>query len=321
MRKFYRDKPSDAIAQAYLRQYEGPSKHHPYQHGDAWMLREDLSNGLFPYDWRKRKEQFQVTLQNIPEHFQQHLIDALPTRDERHHFNEAILESVEEIADNLVRYGRAVYEFVQFTETKPKEFILMDISDLDLVIKDKVVIQRNIPLRAQQELNLPSSIEIPRTKCFIIDFPETVGGRDKYMKLLNDLSKPFDESFYGFAMSHIERKMPEYNFNEHSRINKEFLWSATREIGWHHRSVGDENDLCFPHYAILRRLRFRRSKLILRDHILENLISIIKDIGKQLEIALEIKITNTLQSASEIDTAILGWQNGTLEYKDALKFT
>jgi hypothetical protein len=125
MKKFYRDKPSDAIAQAYLRQYKEHEEHSPYQGGDAWMFREDFSNGLFPYDWSERKEQLQVTLQNVPEHFQQYLIDALPTRDERHYLNEAILESVEEIADNLVRYGRAVYEFVQFTETKPKESAIL----------------------------------------------------------------------------------------------------------------------------------------------------------------------------------------------------
>lgn len=321
MKKFYRDRPSDAIAQAYLRQYEDSDEHYPYQQGDAWMFREDFSRGLFPYDWRTCEKQFQVTLHNTPAHFQQLLVDVLPARDERDDLNEAILESVEKIADNLVRYGRAVYEFVQFTETNSKEFTLMDISYLDLVIKDKVIIQKNIPLRAQQELSLPSAIEIPRTKCFIIDFPETLGGRDKYMKLLNDLSKPFDESFYGFAMSHIERKMPEYNFNEHDRINKEFLWSATREIGWHHRSLGDDNDLWFPHYAILRRLRFRRSKLILRDHIIENLIAIIRSIGEQLDIGLEISIQNSLQTVSELDTAISAWQSGMLEYKDAMNLT
>ena len=144
---------------------------------------------------------------------------------------------------------------------------------------------------------------------------------DQLLKLLDDLSKPSDEALYQFSLSNVERKMPEYNFSEHLRINTEFLWSATREIGWHHRSIGEDNNLWFPHYAIFRQLRFRHSKLILRDHIIENLIAIIQDIGKRLGIGLEISIKNSLQTISELDNAISAWQNGDLEYSNAMKRT
>lgn len=287
---------------------------------DANMLREDLHLGIIPYD--RNKENIEISLSQSSKEFEEGFIKPLPNqyyRDSYNSIKKIILEFIEYVMLHIREKGIAYFELVEELNTdSPKKFHLVSFFADDIVEKKHFLIQR-FTKENQAKFNLPAENKISKAKCFIFRWPELLGGVESYKKIIRDLSGSDEmEKIYSLQMKAFQGKLRSYNFIEHNRILENIKWKITKDIGWHHRRYNDYEQPGTEHYKFGRLLKFKRTKIIIRDSIIEKTKDIINKVSKEFELNTKLEIKGLL-SLAEIEYYIDEWYRGTLEYSDVIK--
>lgn len=241
--------------------------------------------------------------------FEKLLYDLLPSDQRRHSatFNDIVLETIKLIANHLTHKGYVIFEFVTSIDINDETiYKLNTVFSAELKLKKNNVIQVLHPNVAEQQST--KSISIPKSKCYIIEFPSVLGGKEKYLKFLEDFRMIENESPMMAFFRNPLNGQPGYDSAEHQRLNDLEFWRKSKQYGWHHR--GDSNKMFSSYYYIYRHLNFKKTKIILRDYIIEQLNSIIRSISKQIaDQQIELKIEGLIP-INTINERLKDWENG-----------
>lgn len=212
---------------------------------------------------------------------------------------ESILDIIETISSRLAIKGYCVFEKITSTDGR----LTLKIIQGDVIVRNKKVIQI-IPKDNTQKLSNKSII--PKSKCFIIEFPNKICSSKQYRKLLTqigkiDLKNPLHSALNPTKLS----SLPGYNTIVHHEKLELYLKRLTRKISWHHRENFSPSDNFSNYYSTLRSLKFIRTKIILLNHISDFVESIVADIfGNSI---LKIHYLKTL---NEIELIIKNYEDG-----------
>lgn len=303
---------SDRASKLYFRKYP------PVGEFYSTMLIEDYSQNIASQYGNSRKN-IHCSIEPNPEKDIELFKELFP-RFERHHWNDdltdIVLRSIEALASMLVSKGRIVLEYVRYLdEDRGTIFRLEPIQAEKLIIKRNSVIQI-IPDDIAKEQMCVNKVVIPRGKCYIIEYPRILGGikrycssLDKFKKLgsLSPLVSYFNNNFDGFT---------DYNYIEHHKMYELELWNKSKFVNWHHRQYSGKDFSSF--YVVNRRLRFQKTRFILRDHIIQELKTIFNSCSKKIGLESEL-IIEGITPISKVDETIIKWQNGEIGEKEVME--
>jgi hypothetical protein len=277
------------------------------------MLIEDFGRNVVPIYGSKSEV---VTCELDPDNKEiiKSLYELLPSHRQHYRpsFNEIILETIEYITQHIVNRGFLVLELVKYKDVNEREFYKLEtVYGEDIKIKRDIITQI-IPDDVAQELG-KNKIEIPLEKCFVIEFPKSLGGKEKYLQFLKEFRELAKQSpMMNFLNNPLQGKAG-YNLTEHQRLHDIELWKKTKTYNWHHRESGGEKISGF--YHIYRHLLFRINKIKLRDYVVEELCKIVSTLSETvLGQKAELKIEGLLP-IDKVEEKLEQWKTGQLDPK------
>lgn len=296
-------KSTDRISLPYFRGMFAPTKREPYTN----MFVEDFQNIVPIYD---RENKIKCYLTPVDQDFEKILMELLPSVHgyNNRSFTEVVLNSILFIARYLVDSGQVILEFTTKVDLNEElNYELVSVRGDEIKVEGEKVIQVITPKPDLQLFNTEIK-EIPRDKCYLIEFPESLGGASTlldFVKKVGEMGEEFNNiGFFNNPLNNTKG----YDWQEHHNAYETTFWRYTKTYHWHHRSLS--RDKLSSYYDIYRRLMFRKNQLILRDHIIKELCLIITDIALKFEKRVELKIEGLL-TISDIDLALEIWKKGT----------
>lgn len=277
---------------------------------NSHMFMEDLYQHIVPV-YGNYYDNIKCYLEPSNSGFEEQLGKILPAfnRGYREDFKEIILSSIRYVAARLVQQGFLVFEFVKTKDFAGNEhFKLEDVYGLDVTVK-KDNIEQVIPDDALQIHNVTNPIVIPRSKCYIIEFPDALGGKNKFIQFMKEFKTLGEQSPMMCFFSNPLSGKPGYNVIEHQRLHELELWKKSKRYNWHHRGIHDKE--LSPYYNTYRRLLFSRTQIILRDYVVKELKALLSNIGLKLGHNLELRVEG-LTSLSTTDKKIKDWETGNI---------
>jgi hypothetical protein len=299
------ERESDRISLWYHTNIREKSEHH------SSMFMEDFYQNIVPL-YGEANESVQCELVPEDEKLYQEFTKLLPTLRTRYEndFKFSVLGAIHYIANYLVNQGFIILEFVTIKEFDDSvSYNLVSVTGEKIKFSRKNIFQF-IPEDAAKEYNIAEPIKIPRDKCYIIEFPKSLGGKKKYTKFLKDfrylgLKSPLMSFFNNNLKTSVG-----YDVNEHQRLHEIEMLKKSKLYNWHHRGINNKSFSSY--YDVYRRLHFSKTKIILRDFIIDELKKIIEDISEKIENKVELTI-NGLISQQDIDVILSQWNTGELK--------
>ncbi len=284
---------------------------HDEQEHYLYMFMDDFSENIVPIYSLKYKN-VQCTLTPANKNFQEQLSKLLPSYQNHYKkdLNDIILRTIQFIAQHLVHYGYLILELViQKDINKKVSYRLESICGKEVKIDNNNIIQI-IHDNTAEYLKIFKPIVIPIEKCFVIEFPKSLGGKEKYLKFLQELKELGQQnpimSYFGNPLT--EQKG--YDITKHQRLYDLELWRKSKVYNWHHRESNGK--LFSGYYYFYRHLQFQKSKIELRNFIIEQLKEIISKLSEKLGSKTELNIEGLI-SIAKIDEALEQWRTGKLE--------
>lgn len=255
----------------------------------SWMFIQDFHQSILPIQ-RSKQENLTIEIEPKDPSLEALIIEILGDSRPfmREDFTKTIIDFTEQIASYVTHYGFIVFEYVTYKDINDNlSYRLKIIQGEETKIRKRKVIQL-IPHEAVKEFSLPKEIEIPKSKCYVIEFPNSLGGKKDYIKFLREFKEFGSKTPF---MNYFKNKLvgqPGYDLNEDQRTHELELWKLTNKFGWHHRA--NSNKLFSQYHYVYRYLRFKRNKIVLRDSLLENVKGIITEIGGRFNKKITLKI-------------------------------
>ncbi len=185
---------------------------------------------------------------------------------------DAVLDSIRYIAGLLVQEGFVIFEFVTMVEDD-ETFSYRLVPVLGSVkIEDQSVTQI-INARQTGTDSPEQKIIIPRQKCLIFHFPESLGGEKEYKEFMEKFRRD-SKSVPMMRMFSAESLMGAkgYDLTKHQRMAELRLWKRTQLFGWNHRDYSNKHFSSY--YSVYRSLKFKRSKVLLCDYVISALLEV-----------------------------------------------
>jgi hypothetical protein len=208
---------------------------------------------------------------------------------------EIIADLLDSISRELVHNGHCIFEKIHNQETK--ELLCLKIISGNTKIKRANVIQ-TLSKKMSYENKTKRKVYIPKSKCFIIKFPKEVTSEKNYLKMLDTMFKIDSKNpLHSFLKPTNLNKTNGYDFMDHRERLDIILRKLTNPISWHHREQFS-NDKFSTYYSTLSDLNFRRTKMLMMQHIL----FFIKDMTERIfsDAVLSIKYYKKIEDLDRI---------------------
>ena len=229
---------------------------------------------------------------------------------DRLNLEDSVLDLIEFISARIARNGYCVFEIIKGGDDLTKLKVVLG----DIQVKKKEVVQL-IPSDIAKELNCKTKISIPRTKCFLIEFPKVICSGKKYKKILKEMGEIDDnDPMYSILNPSNLTKIEGYDPMKHRKKLDLILRQLTRDTSWHHREHSSSRDIFSNYYVTLRSLRFKRTKIILLKHIFDFIESIVANIFEGP--ILKIEYAKTIE---DIDKIIENYEIGKFTHEQHMK--
>ena len=220
------------------------------------------------------------------------LNEKFPNSDRwRNNLNESILNFFAMISSELIYTGVCAFEKICIKDSS--EFIALKLISGKLEFKKDKIIQY-----VTDESRNNIQVFIPIEKCFIIEFPDEICSTKEYLKILDEMLVIDNKNpMFSILNPSALNKISGYNPMEHNKKLDLILWGITKKISWHHRSQFSKKELFSPYYLTLRDLKFKKTKLILMNHIFKFIEEMIENIFSDTKISIAyIKKYKTLMN-------------------------
>lgn len=260
------------------------------------MFQEDIHTAILPMRGWHPASKFQINVTPADAAAAAMIALALPgeygpTSD----IHDAVTHFFERATLYLTWYGKVLYEIAFDYDENPKPVAFRLVQVPNACIHDATAFcwqflsaarrhemgvkntDRRILSRTLDSVRL-----IPRSRMLIIEMPRELGGSRGLLRTMRALSHASRSAFPELAIAELNQSGPKsgFDFAVHRKETELHVARATRFIGWPMRSTADETTLEF--YRLHRYLRFERSKIIIRDHILDRLNDALSRAGKEL---------------------------------------
>lgn len=212
----------------------------------------------------------------------------------RLNLNDAVLELLETISSKLVHNGNCIIE---------KIYENGNLNRLK-VIRGEVKIKRNtiiqiVPIDIAKKMNCDTKIIIPKSKCFILEFPKEVCSSKDYKNILEQMVKidSKDPMLSILNPSNLS-KIKGYDPMKHRDKLDIILRRQTRKISWHHREQFSSRDKFSNYYSNLRALKFRKTRVIMLNHLFDFIKLIVEN--SFTDTKLNITYSKTIEDIDNI---------------------
>lgn len=276
---------------------------------DLRMFKEDFHQSIVSS--YKNKDNVRCLLEPNNKLFEENISALFPSRyGYNNTLNSMIVGAIEYIASNIVNFGSLIFELVKCEDINHNTlFKLMPI------YYDRLKIERKSIMQIYTLNDRVEKVKIPKDKCFIIEFPKSLGGTKGYLKFIKSFAE-IDNlspmlSFFNNPLSNQKG----YNISLHQKRQELELWKRSKIFYWHHRSGLGYDKNFSRYYSIYRQLKFSRTKAILREHIIENLKEILKSLSDIMGIDTTLKIEGLI-TLNQIEEKIEKWEKGKLDYEE-----
>ncbi|MHA7843014.1 MAG: hypothetical protein ACX93I_06815 [Winogradskyella sp.] len=228
----------------------------------------------------------------------------------RSNFSDEILELIETISNQLINKGFCVFEKI-YDEGK--------LARLKVVVGEYKIKRNNIiqiiPNDIASKIKSNTRVFIPKEKCFILEFPKRLCSSKDYLYILKKMAE-IDAKYPMFSILNPSNlsKVNGYDAMKHRYKLDLALRQLTKKISWHHRAQFSSRDKFSNYYSTLKSLKFRRTKIILLNHIFDFIKSIIEEIFDGT--TLDISYTKSLD---EINKIIKDYEKGIFTNDQHLK--
>lgn len=279
----------------------------------CFMFIEDFYQHIVPiYGVKHDKVQCSIIPHNP--NFEATLVDLLPYTHQfgEPDFKDAILDTIQEIAYHVVHHGSVVWEFVRSRNEDGDDSYKLEVVRGDNVVVKKKFIVQELPDEVVKKRGCPRVIKIPRTKCFIIRFPETLGGYKKYIRFLSDFRKLEQDSKTRRYLKNPLAGFRGYDIKEHNRAHSVALYRKSKLFMWDHRD--SRNEMLTSYYNMHRRFSFGKTRIMLRDHLIQELERIVSELSTRFGEKAMLKIEG-LPSLDSVMGTLSKWESGELDVR------
>jgi hypothetical protein len=268
------------------------------------MFDEDFAR-LFLSVNRKSGNLFEIVSND--DELMKKLLGNLNLRYTPHSIDETICELVEEIAQSLIWFGRSYYFLRDDTEQAKIHLTLLHSGGVMRIFGKHIqwVPKRRERHWARDDEELPREIRIlDATKVMRFDMPTSIkrmlSAQNRTLAVLDKCQ--FKVTNFQPRVTH-ENPNPtnHFDFRVWNDTQERVLCRATRCTGWHGR--GHSSLRCSDFFVCHRLIRFRRSQLLLRDDIVNQLSAELSRVGKgyKTEFSVEILGTDELPSVAHLN--------------------
>jgi hypothetical protein len=281
--------------------------------GNEFIFTRDLPTGVMPISGISGAERYRATLEPADEDSVDRITRLL---DVGQYSQDDLSEAVREFVENATNYigysGEVFYEIAQTPERgrDPAGVRLLALPP-GLVVRTPRAYYQVIPKADRKELGKGWAIRIPRAKVWRIMLPRHLGGvrqHRRMLKLLRKWSSPTPS--FMFRRNDMGRGAG-YDFTAHDKACDIGTQRATRRWGTmpsFFRVKGTTE-----YFSFARSLAWKRSQAQLRDHILEELNSLLRHLGFTSQIVVE-----GLTSPEEVGEMMSKLQRGDVTVKEAM---
>jgi hypothetical protein len=226
---------------------------------------------------------------------------------------------IEESAQSLFHYGKAVFEVVCVKTDEGAISLLKFHSVYSPSIRRILgVYVQNIPWKTAKFSRIKAGIKIiPSKNILYVKFPRKLGGIRAYRKVVRDLGFISKELLPPFHLEALKNQNNVgFNFSEYIWQRYIMKGKITRKYGWDQRKQNNNDTL--EYYSIYRHLEFAKSQAIIREHILEKLNAKLKDNPVSLANAI---VCENILSSSVVDEEFKKLKLGDTEFTELWKRT
>ncbi|PQB06904.1 hypothetical protein BST83_06870 [Polaribacter filamentus] len=224
----------------------------------------------------------------------------------RLNLNDAVLELLETISSKLVHNGNCIIEKIY----EDGNLICLKVVRGEVIIKRKNVIQI-IPANIAKEINYKTKVFIPKAKCFILEFPEEICSSKDFKYILEQMVKiDSKDPMFSIMNSSNLSKVKGYDGMKHRDKLDIILRKLTRKISWHHREQFSSRDKFSNYYSTLRALKFRKTRVIMLNHLFDFIKLIVEDSFPDTK--LNIAYSKTIE---DIDNIISDYEKGEFSHE------
>jgi hypothetical protein len=279
------------------------------------MFIQDLYSSVVPFS-KRRSRTAEITGKEDAREKALGLCRSLARYDSRD-VTQAVVGAIEDIAMRLAWNGRAFFEVIQ--QADEPQITLNSFSSWHLLHLPAIYIQfipkadREHFGRAERHyirkiMNLISAKDVWK-----IEIPRRLGGYSSYKRLLRGFKRVPDVG-PDFLTSDLKQRQFTPNFDPGAYFDAQvqYISRITRGWGWNRRDFSLKYDTEF--YTFHRTLRFKWAQALLREHIITELNSLLKN----YRIDAAINLTGVLTSG-EIAVIRTDVMLGKLHYGEALK--
>ena len=294
------------------------------------MFQEDIYTAILPMRGWSPTSKFQINVTPADASVETIIALALPGEYGRNSdIHDAVTHFFERTSHYLTWYGKVLYEIAFDYDENPKPVAFRLVHVPKACIHDATAFywQFISPAR-RKELGVPNAAGgalrrkidnvrlIPKNRMLAIGMPSELGGRRALMRTIRALSCASRSSFPELAISEMNYSGPKcgFDFAVHRKETELHVARATRLFGWPMRSTAEESTLEF--YRLHRYLRFERTKIIIRDHILDRLNDALRRAGKELGFDVRIALSGE-RTRQQCEDALRGIQSGSMQLKEA----
>jgi hypothetical protein len=294
-----------------------------YEH----MFHGDLHLGIMPFRRRPSVTGSSIDLTTDPPEAADLIASGLPSEHGRAGEPEdAVNHFIRSAAQLLAWHGRAIYEIVYEydADDKPASFHLVRISDESvhnarLFWWQRMEADESTPHPEDDVAHRPAWRRFrwaPRRRMLVVEFPPELGGRRAVMRINRDLSIAGAASMSDLVVAEMRNPSAKsgYDFALHHSRAEMLVARATRGLGWPMRGAADKAML--EYYQLYRYLKFEKTKVIIRDHIVDALNDAVRRIGVVLGFTANISLKG-VRTRSECEEAMRGLQSGELQISKA----
>jgi len=281
--------------------------------GGMWehMFTEDIRLGLLPYE-RLQGTPYSIRLEPLGNEDVIVQIFSSATEWRRASLKESVADFVEQIAGYLAHAGEAWYEIIRqpgSLDANSAPFALEPLPSGKITRVPGYVLQW-IPRASRPRIG-KRFVRLPQHDVWHVTLPRALGTPRQHRRTLEFLEQGIFPPLFSVEAMAPGRESGGYDFDEHRRRFNESLAYVTRAWGWTGRGLWmNEASDYFSEY---RNLRFKRSQILLRDHIFHELNVLLEREGLPDRI-----LTNGLLTLSEIDDILKRLWSGNVRFDEVL---
>ena len=235
------------------------------------------------------------------------LLGNVRTRSGPHSVDQTVYELVEEIAQSLVRFGKAYYflhDNAEKNETQIASFAANGVFSC-LGRYFQYLPKRNVSHWDKEDEELPREIRFLDKKKLLDfrlpkSFKKVLVSQNKVLATL-DKHHGIGTGFFLQATHDNPNPQNYFDFRVLREVEDRALYRATRRTGWNGRKHDATKRSDF--FDCFRRIKFRRNQLMLRDALLEQLSDELSRVGRYHKASFRIVLSpsDLLPSVRELD--------------------